>query len=54
MAQVSLFCVGNVIKWIARMVNFYDCKERISEKKVIRKEENRMKQLINKQCLKKT
>ncbi|XWS34830.1 hypothetical protein CRYUN_Cryun21dG0070900 [Craigia yunnanensis] len=33
-AQVSLFCVCNVMKWIACMVYFYDCKERILEKKV--------------------
>ncbi|OMO52784.1 hypothetical protein COLO4_36979 [Corchorus olitorius] len=31
-AQVSLFCIGNVIKWIACMLYFYDCKDRIAEK----------------------
>ena len=33
-AQISLFCLGNVLKWVVCMVYFYDCKKRILEKKV--------------------
>lgn len=32
--QVSLVCFGNVLKWVAFMVYFYDCKKRFLEKKV--------------------
>ncbi|GMY26194.1 hypothetical protein FCV25MIE_21436 [Fagus crenata] len=32
--QISLFCLGNVLKWVVCMVYFYDCKKRILEKKV--------------------
>lgn len=32
--QISLFCIGNVIKWVACMVYFYDCKRQMLEKKV--------------------
>ncbi|KAA8529554.1 hypothetical protein F0562_033647 [Nyssa sinensis] len=31
---ISLVCLGNVMKWVACMVYFYDCKSRILEKKV--------------------
>ena len=33
-AQVSLVCLGNVLKWVTFMVYFYDCKKRLLEKKV--------------------
>ena len=33
-AQISLFCLGNVLKWVVCMVYFYDCKKWILEKKV--------------------
>ena len=33
-AHVSLVCFGNVLKWVAFMVYFYDCKKRFLEKKV--------------------
>ncbi|KAL0004164.1 hypothetical protein SO802_011725 [Lithocarpus litseifolius] len=33
-AQISSFCLGNVLKWVVCMVYFYDCKKRILEKKV--------------------
>ena len=33
-AHVSLVCVGNVLKWVAFMVYFYDCKKRFLEKKI--------------------
>ena len=33
-AHVSLVCFGNVVKWVAFMVYFYDCKKRFLEKKV--------------------
>ena len=32
--QISLFCFGNVLKWVACVVYFHDCKKRILEKKV--------------------
>ena len=32
-AQISLFCLGNVLKWVVCMVYFYDCKKRTLEKK---------------------
>ncbi|XP_022734968.1 uncharacterized protein LOC111288358 [Durio zibethinus] len=53
-AQISLFCVCNVIKWIACMVYFYDCKVRILEKKVDEERGGKDEQLTNKQCVKKT
>uniref|UniRef100_A0A2P2PQ07 Transmembrane protein n=1 Tax=Rhizophora mucronata TaxID=61149 RepID=A0A2P2PQ07_RHIMU len=31
--QVSLFCLGNVIKWVTCLVYFYDCKRQKMEKK---------------------
>ncbi|KAM0987428.1 hypothetical protein ACFX13_011747 [Malus domestica] len=33
-AQVCLFCFGNVLKWIVCMIYFYDCKNRAVEKKL--------------------
>ncbi|XP_023918356.2 uncharacterized protein LOC112029905 [Quercus suber] len=33
-AQISLFCLGNVLKLVVCMIYFYDCKKRILEKKV--------------------
>jgi hypothetical protein len=33
-AQISLVCLGNVLKWVACMLYFYDCKKQILEKKV--------------------
>ncbi|KAF5443190.1 hypothetical protein F2P56_035769 [Juglans regia] len=33
-AQVGLFCLGNVLKWVACMLYFYDCKKQTLEKKV--------------------
>lgn len=33
-AHVGLVCLGNVLKWVAFMVYFYDCKKRFLEKKV--------------------
>lgn len=41
-AQVSLFCFGNVLKWIACMIYFYDCKNRSLEKKLIMKGKKRV------------
>ncbi|PQQ18314.1 uncharacterized protein Pyn_36025 [Prunus yedoensis var. nudiflora] len=41
-AQVSLFCFGNVLKWIACMIYFYDCKNRPLEKKLIMKGKKRV------------
>ncbi|KAK7843235.1 hypothetical protein CFP56_012815 [Quercus suber] len=32
-AQISLFCLGNVLKWVVCMEYFYDCKKRTLEKK---------------------
>ncbi|KAM4109894.1 hypothetical protein ACJW30_03G153900 [Castanea mollissima] len=32
-AQISLFCLGNVLKWVVCMVYFCDCKKRTLEKK---------------------
>ncbi|KAH0991639.1 hypothetical protein GBA52_003122 [Prunus armeniaca] len=40
-AQVSLFCFGNVLKWVACMIYFYDCKNRALEKKLIMKGKKR-------------
>ncbi|KAM1417760.1 hypothetical protein EV1_020910 [Malus domestica] len=34
LAQVCLFCFGNVLKWIVCIVYFYDCKNRALEKKL--------------------
>ncbi|KAF3431737.1 hypothetical protein FNV43_RR26473 [Rhamnella rubrinervis] len=33
-AQISLFCLGNALKWVVLVVYFLDCKTRILEKKV--------------------
>lgn len=33
-AQVGLLCLGNVLKWVACMIYFYDCKKQTLEKKV--------------------
>ncbi|KAF7809280.1 transmembrane protein [Senna tora] len=33
-AQVGLFCLANLLKWVVCMIYFYDCKERSLEKKV--------------------
>ncbi|EXB82620.1 hypothetical protein L484_027799 [Morus notabilis] len=33
-AQIGLFCLGNALKWVACVVYFHDCKNRIMEKKV--------------------
>ncbi|CAN6727210.1 unnamed protein product [Malus baccata var. baccata] len=33
-AQVCLFCFGNVLKWTVCMIYFYDCKNRAVEKKL--------------------
>lgn len=33
-AQISLFCLGNALKWWVCVVYFLDCKKRILEKKV--------------------
>lgn len=41
-AQVSLFCFGNVLKWVACMIYFYDCKNRALEKKLIMKGKKRV------------
>ncbi|KAK9288791.1 hypothetical protein L1049_017256 [Liquidambar formosana] len=30
--QITLFCLGNVMKWVVCVVYFYDCKKRILEK----------------------
>ncbi|BFG16461.1 hypothetical protein CerSpe_027350 [Prunus speciosa] len=32
-AQISLFCLGNVLKWVVCVVYFYDCKNRAFKKK---------------------
>ncbi|BFG16459.1 hypothetical protein CerSpe_027330 [Prunus speciosa] len=32
-AQISLFCLGNVLKWVVCMVYFYDCRNRAFKKK---------------------
>ncbi|KAL4639139.1 hypothetical protein ACB092_03G196400 [Castanea dentata] len=32
-AQISLFCLGNVLKWVVCMVYFCDCKKQTLEKK---------------------
>ncbi|KAJ4846648.1 hypothetical protein Tsubulata_015238 [Turnera subulata] len=34
LVQIGLYCVGNVIKWVACLVYFYDCEKRLLEKKV--------------------
>ncbi|KAI5352381.1 PREDICTED: transmembrane [Prunus dulcis] len=41
-AQVSLFCFGNVLKWVACMIYFYDCKNRALEKKLMMKSKKRV------------
>ncbi|KAG6650889.1 hypothetical protein CIPAW_06G074300 [Carya illinoinensis] len=33
-AQVGLYCLGNVLKWVVCMLYFYDCKKQTLEKKV--------------------
>ncbi|XP_024196509.2 uncharacterized protein LOC112199772 [Rosa chinensis] len=33
-AQMGLFCTGNVVKWVAYMIYSYNCKSLISEKRV--------------------
>ena len=33
-AQICMFCLGNVLKWVVCTVYFCDCKKRILEKKV--------------------
>jgi hypothetical protein len=33
-AQVGLWCLGNVLKWVVFILYFYDCKKRTLEKKV--------------------
>ncbi|KAK9276199.1 hypothetical protein L1049_005730 [Liquidambar formosana] len=42
-AQITLFCLGNVMKWVVCMVFFYDCKKRILEKKVDEEEGREVK-----------
>ncbi|XP_042978972.1 uncharacterized protein LOC122309528 [Carya illinoinensis] len=33
LVQVSLFCLGNMLKWVVCVIYFYDCKKRTLEKK---------------------
>ncbi|KAL5552918.1 hypothetical protein UlMin_040319 [Ulmus minor] len=34
LVQIGLSCLGNALKWVASMVYFFDCKNRVLEKKV--------------------
>ena len=41
LTQIGLFCLGNVVKWVAFTIYFYDCKNREIERKLIMKAKKR-------------
>lgn len=41
LTQIGLFCLGNVVKWVAFTIYFYDCKNRDLERKLMMKAKKR-------------